>query len=88
MKFILTPDQFDKLQTVLSTASGAKLEMSGAKSGTLTTSDVTLLCVYDGTCTLYVTVEARHSFKAKIAPESLIESKVTAMFDQFIGQLS
>jgi len=88
MRFALSPDQFENLKRVLQVAPGVTLELSGANSGTLKTSDVTLLCLYDGALALYVTVTAKNSFKAKLAPESRIEAAITSELNGFIAQLA
>ena len=87
MRFDLSPEQFEKLQAALQQAPGVVLTMSGPKQGTLKTPDVTLSCIYDGSFALYVTVEARNSFKARIAPESMIESRVTDMLNSYLSQI-
>lgn len=80
----LTWEQFAKLQSALSQAPGVKLEITSASEGVLTTSDVELGLSYNGSSELTVTVLKKLSIKAKMATESIIESKVTAMFDQFL----
>jgi hypothetical protein len=87
MRFEINPTQFGALQKVLAVAPGVVLQMKDAKSGTLTTSDVILSCVYDGAAALYVNVESRRSFKAKLASASMVESKVSEMLKDYLYSL-
>ena len=84
MQFSVTPVQFATLKDDLTKAAGITLKLSDPNNGTLTTSDVTLACSYDGSSLLTSDVTAKHSFLAKFAPETAIEERIAAMFDQFL----
>lgn len=80
MQIMLTPAQFSALEEKLSVQQGVKVEPTSETAGTVTTSDVTLSYLYDGTASLDVEVTAKRSFKAKLASESMIEGKIREMF--------
>jgi hypothetical protein len=87
MNFSLNPTQFGELKAALASAQGVSLVMDSPVEGRLTTPDVTLQCVYDGSANLSVAVVQRRSFKARIAPESMIEDEITKMFTAYIAQI-
>ena len=84
MTLNLTPGQFAFLKAQLSTAPGVVLVMDTPYCGTMQNSDVTLAFGYDECDKLEVDVTARHSFKAKIAPQSTIDARIAKMFNEFL----
>lgn len=84
MIFKVDPTQFEALKTSLKNAPNVTLAVVSSVTGTLKTSDVTLGFTYDGSAELDVAILVKRSFRAKIAPESLIESEITKMFNDFL----
>jgi hypothetical protein len=80
----LTPAQFLALKGALATAQGVTLTQTSATAGTLRTSDVLLDYTYDGTASLGVLVVKKFSLAAKFAPESVIDSHISEMFNQYV----
>ena len=81
MTFQLTPDQYAKLLTVLKVAPGVVLDESAY---TFTYDGVELGYKYDGASTMQVAVLK----KPWIYPESVVESRITTAFQQFMEELS
>jgi hypothetical protein len=85
MKIAVTPAQFTTLQAKLQSESGVTVTPITPMTGAITTSDVTLSYAYDGTDSVDVEVTAKHSFKAKLASESQIESRINALFAEAVA---
>lgn len=85
MQLNITPTQFSTLQEKLSADHDVTISETTDVTGTLTTHDVTLSYSYDGTSVLDIEVTAKHSFEAKVAPESVIDGKITDLFQQYIA---
>jgi hypothetical protein len=74
----LTPPEFQRKLDVL--RSRSKNLIANGNTGMLSNGDVTLGYSYDGAGVLTVTVLQRHSFKAKLATEGLIERNIAGLF--------
>jgi len=80
----MTPTQFSNLEASLQAAPGVKLVLTTPDQGTLTTPDVTLAAFYDGTAVLTLTVTAKHSLAADVAPEHVLEAHITAKLAPYL----
>ncbi|HEY0797431.1 MAG TPA: hypothetical protein VGD64_16780 [Acidisarcina sp.] len=74
----LAPSEFQRKLDALRAKS--KTLVANGNTGMLSNSDVTLSYSYDGVAALTVTVLQRHSFKAKLATEGLIEKSIAGIF--------
>jgi len=74
----LTPQEFQRKLDAL--RSKSKTLIANGNTGMLSNGDVTLGYSYDGVGVLTVTVLQKHSFKAKLATEGLIEKSITGIF--------
>lgn len=74
----LTPQAFQQKLDALRAKSPTLI--ANGNSGMLSNSDVTLGYSYDGVGALTVTVLQKHSLKAKLATEGLIEKNINAIF--------
>lgn len=82
----ISPARYEILKQELVNA-GVSLSMSDNDHGTLVTKDVTLACVYDGVGLLDVSITAKHSWEARFASNSMIESHIAEMFQKYIQQI-
>lgn len=85
MQIAVTPQQLSVLEEKLSVQHGVTVETTSDAAGIVKTPDVTLSYVYDGKGILDVEVTAKHSFEAKVAPSSMIESRIRTLFAAAIG---
>lgn len=76
MQISVTPTQFSTLEEKLSVQHGVTVSPTSDMAGTVTTPDVTISYVYDGTANMDVEVPERHSFLARHASESTVEGHV------------
>jgi hypothetical protein len=74
----LTPQAFQQKLAALHAMTPNIVE--NGKTGMLSNSDVTLSYSYDGVGALTVTVLQKHSLKAKLATEGLIEKTINRTF--------
>jgi hypothetical protein len=81
--FTLTPDRFAALSTELQSNKDVTVQIQDPLQGTLTTSDVTLRYVYSPTAQqLVVELVKKNSFKARMAPDSMIAQRITDLIQQ------
>lgn len=85
MKIAVTPAEYAELTVKLVSTKGVIFVPAGPNGGTITTSDVTLSYLYDGTGEVDVEVTEKHSFLARHAPESVIESHITQIFAESLA---